>query len=121
MTEAELMELLALYMQNNMLGFSLYLTITFAYLVVAFIAGSRLSRFQAIAASALYLFAAFSTAMSTLVNLNLVNLVTAQSEALLQLNGPPTNFWIIYMGTVMFVGIIVSLYFLFDVRRRADT
>jgi hypothetical protein len=51
MTEAEALELIAIYVTNAHEGFTLYLSVTFAYLITAYLVGSKLSPFQALAVS----------------------------------------------------------------------
>ena len=48
MTEAEALELIAIYITNAHGGFTIYLSVTFAYLVTAYLVGRKLSPFQAL-------------------------------------------------------------------------
>ena len=54
MTEAEAMELLLACVSNTISGFTVNISFTFAYLTAAFFVGARLTLFQTIAVSCLY-------------------------------------------------------------------
>lgn len=111
------LELIALYIGNLMTAFSVYLSVTFAYLTASYFAGKNLSRFQTAALTGLYVFAAFSCVGSMVVNL----LILADLQAALPKNLRGTfvgsaNMWNVYMSGVMTIGIFVSIYFMYNVR-----
>jgi hypothetical protein len=54
MSEAELFEMFAIYTANAQAGFGLVLTIVFAYLASAYFVGQRLTTFQALVISGLF-------------------------------------------------------------------
>ncbi len=69
MAEAELWELIAVHAANAMAAFNIYLTVTFAYLVVAFFVGAKLSKLQTGLISALFIFAAGSGLLAMVIYL----------------------------------------------------
>ena len=84
-----------------------------------FMVGSRLSGFQAIAGSLLYIFAAMSGLMSSITDLEMVNIAVASSpQAVRDAALSSGTFWQLYLGSLMTIGILVSLYFMWDVRRK---
>ena len=60
MTEAEALELLEAATSNSFTGFTLYLSVMFAYVVTAYFVGGKLTGRQAMLASGLFAFGAFS-------------------------------------------------------------
>jgi hypothetical protein len=54
LTNLAAQEVLAMWSDNTQSAFSIYLTLTFAYLTAAYFAGAKQSRFQAFAVSGLY-------------------------------------------------------------------
>jgi hypothetical protein len=116
MNIAEANEVGAMWIDNAFTAFSIYLTITFAYLTIAYLAGKDLSRFQVFSVSTLYIAGAFISLLSCIDNLNFLNAVLQQSEALQFATPLPTEFWIYYIAPLLIVGVFVSLYFMWDVR-----
>ncbi|MFT4583677.1 MAG: hypothetical protein ACI915_003365 [Gammaproteobacteria bacterium] len=55
MSEAETMELIAIFAANSINGFAIFASLTFSYLAVAYVVGGSLTKFQALAASGLYI------------------------------------------------------------------
>ena len=117
MVPTESLELIALYIQNMMLAFSMYLTLTFAFLAGAFVVGARLSRYEAVAISALYLFASMSTIGSLMISLRLVQEVPDIST-LVSTSYMNPAYWQMYMGPILVIGILLSIRFLFNVRQQ---
>jgi len=119
MSEAETLELISLYYGNAVDAFTIYISFTFAYLTVAYFVGPALTRFQVFAASGLYLVAALSAAVgSILPMLAWGELLTSRETTLGKFEIWNGDFWVIYMGTLYAAGILVSLYFMFDIRKR---
>ena len=116
--EAEVLELYAMYISNGMTAFTIYISFTFAYLVTAFYVGTKLTKFQAIVAGAIYVISAGSMTLSLIGNLqasdSILNATTTviDGHALHQ-----TGLWISTMSLILTLGIIVSLYFMWSVRR----
>ena len=120
MSIAEANEVAAMWIANAMTAFSIYLTFTFAYLTIAYLAGKDLSRFQAFSLSTLYIAGALISLLSCIDNLNFLHAVLQQSEALQSAATLPTEFWIYYIAPLLITGVFVSLYFMWDVRHPRD-
>jgi hypothetical protein len=116
MNIAEANEVAAMWIANGMTTFSIYLTITFAYLTIAYIAGKDLPRFQAFSLSTLYIAGALISLLSCINQLNFFNAVLRQSQALQSATPLTTEFWIYSIAPLLIVGFFVSLYFMWDVR-----
>lgn len=117
MTEAEALEVAGIFSSNAITAFSVYITFTMAYLVASFYAGSRLTNFQAIVVSMLYVFAATSTMLSLTGSVSVYGAAMEQS-AIGQVT-PFANgfFWILFMSILMSLGIVVSLFFMWSIRQ----
>ena len=117
MTEAEALEMIAFYTANGIESFSLYLSFTAAYLVTAYIVGSNLSRFQALAVSGLYCIAAASAALSLLGGIQAWIAIMESTPTVLD-DVPLYNptLWLTMMPFILIPGIVVSLYFMWSVR-----
>jgi hypothetical protein len=122
MSEAEAIELVGVHTGNLGLSISLYLSITFAYLVVAHTAGATLTRFQTTVISSIYVLAAFMTWGGMIISQLWMGKLMEESS----LNLPGTTlgwvmhmkFWQITLGILVAAGIAVSLYYLRDIRVR---
>jgi len=120
MGSPDLLELIALYIGNLMTAFSVYLTVTFAYLTASYFAGGKLSAFQSATVTGLYVFAAASCVGSIVVNLLVLSdLEPGFPQSLQGRFIANADAWNIYMTCVMSLGIIVSIYFMYDVRKNA--
>ena len=116
MTEAELLEVATSYfgLSIDMLG--LYLTLTSGYLIVAFFIGARLTIFQLVIVSTLYVFAA-GHAIRTIF------IFTHRGMAFSALHGAESGMHVsanpvIFMTLIVFMagGIFASLAFMWSVR-----
>lgn len=118
MTEAEILELVAIYAANSITAFTVYISFTFAFLVTAFYVGRQLTLFQVFAISGMYIISAGSALLAEIAYLQAMFRIKAMSPNVLDefalFNG---DFWVIYMGIVLGAGMLVSLYFLWDMRR----
>ena len=117
MTEFEIGEALTSNMGIVIEALSIYLTITSAYLVVAYLVGDKLARSQVVVVSTLFIVATL-TAVSAMIGHGMR--IVEHSQSLAQLN--PDR---IYTGTMatpvimiflMLSGIVASLKFMWDVR-----
>ena len=121
MNEADLVEAIQNSIELALTAFGLYLTVTFAYLLVAFVAGSKLTKFQATAVSGLYLSAAVATTLSCLASHQMLGELltdlssTTQIFSEIRLMNP--EFWKLYIFSLLSLGMLVSLYFMYDCRR----
>ena len=122
MTEAETLELVSLYYGNAIDAFTIYISFTFAYLTVAYFIGEKLTRFQVIVVSGLYLIAALSTTFGSIMPMLAWGELLSSRETLLdkfQLWDGST--WVFNMCVIFIGGIIVSFYFMFDIRSKASS
>ena len=120
MTEAEALELTIMCVDNAMTAFSIFISITFAFMTVSFLAGSKLSSFQALAASGLYIFTAGVAILCTYLHIRtwgeLRSGVPGGIAAMDNLPLWNESLWAYYPTTACIVGVIVSCYFMWDVR-----
>jgi hypothetical protein len=117
MTEAESLDLAATFVANSSTNFTIFISFTFAFLVAAFIVGSKLSRSQALAAAGMYTLFAGSAALASVGWLQAFSAITESKAALLSavplFNG---QFWVTGMSILFVSGMSVTLYFLWSVR-----
>jgi hypothetical protein len=119
MTEADTIEVAAICAANSFTAFTIYISFTFGFLATAFFVGNKLTRFQVLAATGMYLIAAGATVLVTLSWLKALFLVLNNQNTVLDaipfMNG---NAWVVIMSIITIGGMIVSSYFMWDVRRR---
>ena len=115
MTKAELIESLNLAAANGFEGYTMFITVTFAYLVVAYFVGEKLSRLQVLIGSVLYLASGISFWFATITHGASFHALAYEYQELI-----PSRLWLfpwVETTTVLFSGgIIASLYFMWDVR-----
>lgn len=99
---------------NTITAFGVYLSVTFAYLVTVWFVGPRLSAFQAIFVSVLFCFGAIGTMGGVVLSLYQAAVYRNASGALVDPLG--AAFWSQYMVVLLSLGVIGSLYFMWDVR-----
>ena len=120
MSEAEALEVISLYYSNATDTYAIYITFTFAYLTVAYFVGAALTRFQVLVVSGLYFISALSTTIATIMPVVVWSDLAKRPETALQQsilwNG---DLWILYMSVIFFGGILVSFYFMYNIRARA--
>jgi len=121
MSEAETIELVALLGDNAVSNFAVYISITFAYLTVAYFVGAALSSFQMKAVSGLYLASSGICAISSVATVQAwVLIVSVEPTVLNTLPLYTAGIWHIYMAVLLTAGMVVSLYFMYDIRRRGN-
>jgi hypothetical protein len=119
MTEAEIIEVVTSNWANAISAFTVFVTFTFAYLVTAHMAGSVLSKPQAVLASVLYLVASTSAMLSLVGSHQVMRAAMYSSPTVIDdLLFADPNFWTPYMVPTMLLSQLASLYFMFDVRRK---
>lgn len=119
MTEADALELIALYSANSITAFTVYISFTFGFLVTAFVAGDRLTTFQVLTASGLYSISAGSTALALVAYTQAWAAIKAESSTVL--DSVPLfggEFWVATMSVVLASGLVLSLYFMWNIRHR---
>jgi hypothetical protein len=122
MNDAELLEALAAWSANGINSFTVYISITFAYLTASYFVGKALSRSQTIILSGLYIVSALSAALSNLAAMDALRILMETYPNLLD-SSPyfKLDLWIVFMNTICTLGIILSLYFMYQVRNDGDT
>ena len=117
MTEAEVLALSIEYSTSALTAFTVYASFTFAYLITAFYVGERLNSFQAIAASGMYVISAGSTVMAMFGYLQAQYAIGATKVTVLDsLAVWNADLWLSYMLVTLISGILISLYFMWQVR-----
>jgi len=120
MTEAEALELAVMCVDVAISAFSLYVTVTFAYMTVSYLVGSRLSTFQALALSGLYVFTSGVLILTMyLVIVTYFELRAGVSGGIAAMDNIPLwneALWATYPTAASLVGILVGLYFMWNVR-----
>ncbi len=116
MTEADILEVLNLYADNSINSFALYITFTSAFLIAVYTIGRDLSRFQATVFAVLYVVAASAPALACVMHCQSLKTLASKHTDILH-----SSLWLFPWPTfipIIFVsGILVSLYFLYDMRR----
>ena len=120
MSEAEIAELVALYWDIAVNSFTIYISFTFAYLATAYFVGANLTRFQVLAASSMYLFSAISGILSMTAAIQAWSAYKASTPTRLdEVYFLSETLWQVYIPLLTSAGVIMSLYFMYDLRRRA--
>ena len=117
MTEIEALEVAAQNGANAITSFTVYISVTFAFLASIHFVGSSLTRIQTIGITALYLFAAISAAMSQAVYQQVMFRLNQSASSLLEgifLADPVL--WLWGMGAIECLGILASIYYMWSVR-----
>ena len=117
MTEAEALELIVGFGANATNGFAVYISFTFAFLTLSYFIGSKLSRFQSIAISVIYIIGASGPAMSAFAHLLAIHEIQKKHPTLLDgLFGWDQSVYLIWLPIIAVIGMLLSLYFLYDTR-----
>lgn len=118
MTEAEVLDLVVGFGANATNGFALYISFTFAFLTICYFIGSKLTRSQAIIISAIYVLGAAGPAASAYSHMVAIAELQSQHPTMLDgLFGWDQELWMIWEPTMAAIGVLLSLYFLYDVRK----
>ncbi|MEP1469337.1 MAG: hypothetical protein ABJK25_00030 [Halieaceae bacterium] len=119
MTEYELLDLVASGTDQMADMFSLYLTVLSAYLLVAYIAGSKLTALQFGGVTSLFIFASSGQALGIYQNGIHIGELYQKKQELSALTPyesqyvANTNVWVV----AMVVAIVISVFFMLQVRR----
>ncbi len=117
MTEVEAFELALMAKANAVQTFTVYITFTFAYLAAAYFVGKKLTRFQSLAASGLYMFAAMSAVINHQSDVEFLGIALDHTGSLQPRElFSSSEFWSVYIGILSVIGIIIGLYFMWSVR-----
>jgi hypothetical protein len=122
MAEAELWELIAVHAANAMSAFNIYLTVTFAYLIAAYLVGAKLSKLQTGLITGLFIFSAGSGWLAMVIYLRRAaifqDMLASEFEIYASTFPMGGKFWSVYMAILLAFGMAVSLYFMYDIRRK---
>lgn len=119
MTEYELFELLQGSYEKMNVDATIYFTLVSAYLVVAFLVGSSLTRIQLFIVNTLYILWSLATINSLYIGMRAAvkfqdGLIEMDSKFFV--DDTSTAFWVFGFMFVQAAGIIASLYFMWSVR-----
>jgi hypothetical protein len=118
MTQAELWQLQLLAVSNAITAFGVLLTLITGYLVTAYFAGSRLSRYQAAVVSALFLLGAGLGAFMVFVETRRAFFFLDQLQLEFDVQSfTPGNFALYLMGILLVLLIPAALFFMYQIRR----
>ncbi|MFT4562966.1 MAG: hypothetical protein ACI9BW_002717 [Gammaproteobacteria bacterium] len=119
MSEPEILLVVNEYGDTSVSCFALYTSILFAYLTVAYLVGGKLSTFQSRIVSGLFIAAAGVAAIANVSGVHAwIAILGDHPTALDQVPFFVYRIWHYYMGGMLAAGVIVSLYFMYDVRRK---
>ncbi len=118
MTEYEILDLVGGESAQSATQFTLYLSVLFAYLITAYFVGDKLTRAQVFLLSGLYIFVNLAQAWGMVLTMNRVGeLMEMKAEI-----SPLTEWEEGYVGygnlwaIAMVIGVLASLYFMWNVR-----
>ncbi len=117
MSDVELLEVVAAFQANGISTFTVYISFTFAFLMVGYFAGPKLNLTQAIAVSILYVLSSSATIFNMITILQAMDSLLAEPNRLDQYLLWDIRLWLIFMPAVLVLGVIGSLYFLYAQRR----
>ena len=120
MTEAEALELTVMCVDNAITCFSVYVTMTFAYLTASYLMGSSLSTFQALVLSGLYVFSSGGMIVCMYLHIRTWSELRAGVPggiaAMDNISLWNEAFWAYYPASSCLAGILISLFFMWNVR-----
>ncbi len=122
MTEYEIYDLILTQQAGVNAALAIYLSLVSAYLVIAFFAGKQLNRSQALTVSTLFVVAAFMFVGVMYVRSREIFRLSAQLETIS--DGAPAalpGFGAPVFFILLFGGVVASLKFMWDVRRRNES
>ena len=99
--------------------FAIYISFTFAYLMTAYFVGNKLTRFQVIATTGLYVIAAGFMALVMIAWTQALFAITdATATALDTVLFIQRGYWVETFSILLSSGLLMSLYFMWDVRHQ---
>ena len=120
MTEAEAFELALMASDNAVTSFSVYITVTFGYLAAAYVAGAKLTTYQVIMVSCIYVVSAVSALLNLLSDVQFYEAALRAAPTVAPQNGLTSpDLWTTYMSILLSIGIFASLYFMHTIRTGA--
>ena len=117
MNEGDMIEAAAAAIANSMAAFTVYITFTFGFLATSYIVGSKLERFQALTVTGLYVIAAgYSTIIMVAWLQAFFAITEVKASALDTILLMQRGYWVLGTIVIQSMGILVSLYFMWNVR-----
>lgn len=120
MSDAEMFELVAVYVSNCISSFTVYLSLVFSYLTVAYLIAPKLTRVQCVLATSIYLLGAASCIATLLYSLSvlapIVDNLTETSQLYRQVVFGDPHLWFLSMAAITVAGLIGSVVFFFNIR-----
>ena len=121
MTESEVIEALSEISINAATYLTIFISVTFAYLTVAYVAGPSLTRYQAVMVSALYLLMSSITATATVGFAATWQKLHARDQSVFNEIWIYQNTeWFFWVLPALVLVVLASRYFMFDIRRRSN-
>ncbi|MEM7543185.1 MAG: hypothetical protein AAF384_16600 [Pseudomonadota bacterium] len=122
MSEAEAIEALANISSVAGTYFSIFISLNFAYLTVAYLVGRALTRFQMIIITSIYLLSSSLMAFTTIIWSQAFMRIHRREETVFTgLAGIESIGWLPAMYVLFATVITASTYFMYDIRRRAKS
>jgi len=120
MSESDAIEALADVAANIATYFSVFMSLTFAYLTVAYLVGASLNRFQLILATSIYVVSAAMMAGTTITWLGAWLKLYHQERTVFSGSWmADLPYWQETLTILVTAVVIASVYFMYDIRRRA--
>jgi hypothetical protein len=117
MTEGDVIEAAAAVTANSITMFTIFITFTFGFLASAYFVGGKLTRFQALAATGLYVVAAgFSAVIMVGWMQAFFAIMEVKPNALDTIPIIQRGYWVPVTTAMLSMGMLISLYFMWGVR-----
>jgi hypothetical protein len=116
MTEFEAIEALSGIAATAVTFLTVFISLTFGYLMVAYFVGAELTRFQSLVISGLYILAASMFGGAAFLWTLAWDLLNAQESSVIDGIWFADLSWSTGVGIVVVLAALVSLYFMYDVR-----
>ena len=121
MSEQEAIEALSDVAANAATYFSVFISLTFAYLTVAYLVGASLNRFQLILISAIYVLSSSMMAGTVVVWTGAwLKLYHREQTVFTGSWIAELPYWIEGLSVLLIAVLVASIYFMYDIRRRAS-
>ena len=118
MSEAEVIELSVGLGANAIASFALFISIAFAYLTLCYFVGSKLTWFQALTVSVVYLVGVGSTAVSVYGYLDAQQKLQEQYPGFMNtVLAIDVNIWLVWQPIMVLLIVGMSLVFMYQIRR----
>ena len=120
MTESEVIEALSEISMNSATYVTIFISVTFAYLTVAYIVGQSLTRLQNVMVSSLYVLLATLTSTAAWGFTDAWRKLHEREQSIFSEVWIYQNMdWVVILLPLLILVEFASLYFMFDIRRRS--